>query len=111
MVGVIRVFGEIRGKEALEFVAKVAVIGGFFAEIFEDVVDGLFSHADRGIRSRANQPCREWLVLRGFFTGACKQKGRVYTRPTTGTAKGPRRSAFNTPQAGRASSVVLRVEI
>lgn len=46
MRGVIRVFGEVGGDEALELVAEVAIVPGFFAEVFEDVPDGLLCHAD-----------------------------------------------------------------
>jgi hypothetical protein len=40
------------------------------------------------------------------------KRGRIYTRPITGTAKSPQRNAFNTPPGrGRASSDVLWFEI
>ena len=44
MIGVIRVLGEKAGNEPLEFVAEIAVAGGFLAENFENVLDGLFLH-------------------------------------------------------------------
>jgi hypothetical protein len=46
MIGVIPVFSQVGGDEALEFIAEVAVVPGFLAEVLEDVVDGLFRHAD-----------------------------------------------------------------
>ena len=52
MIAVIRVFGEKVGDEFLEFVAKVALAGGFLAEDFENVVNGLFRHAVAANRKR-----------------------------------------------------------
>ncbi len=40
----------------------------------------------------------------------CQKKGRAYSRPKTGTWKRPRRYAFSTPHAGRASSAVLHLK-
>ncbi len=45
-------------------VSTLTVMLLFFVAIIQEVADGLFSDADRGVRACVNQPCREWRVLR-----------------------------------------------
>lgn len=75
MIRVIRVFGEVGGNETFELVVEVAIISCFFAEVFENIVDGLFHSCD--VRECAWENCQRQFPLRFVPTQSAVKPSRL----------------------------------